>query len=1755
MQRTKPKRFLALLLAVVMTVGLIPSNVFAAGIAETESSTNVEHAGGSVKSEGAIGASSDVDSMTDAELLAYYAGLSDEDAESFALTLSKAQLTRLSDLMSGVELCGESSDTHTVFKNTQSTLAPGVTQNVKYAYAADGKQMVYYIATADVTRDDVVVQSSYMNQYENGVLGMAKLTEQVAYANQKYTNRDDPLYISDYYNVVAGVNSAFYNMSTGQPMGITFIDGVSFGTKDYDNFFAILKDGKTAVIDYASNLNKYIDDNGESTIWQAAAGSQWLVRGGKDVTANITGSYNTDRHSRTCVGVTADGKVVLMVLDGRQEPFSCGGSMHELAQIMLEAGCVAAINLDGGGSTTFVSKPEGQENVRVINNPSDGSERSISTGIIIASATVPTDVFHHVTMSVTDEYVTPGTSMNVTVTGVSPASTPADIPEGVTYEVSNGTYENGVLTATTVGDVVLTAMYNGEEVGKLTVHAVVPERIAFSAATICVPNGKSVDLELTAEYGINTVKTKLEDFELKLADNLAGTLDGFCFTACGIEAGITETVISATYVGDHTITATATLSFGRASEVLWDFEDGDISDWARQRSNYGYISTPGTTSLSSKAEGGIVRSGEYALKFNMDFSTSTEGGNLRGLLGLNNDEVIDLGGATSFGMWLYVPFEAKAMNGRIFLYEVTERNEDGTIKAYNSKPTYGRDMDGGEINWNSVGFVTKLEESGWHYISFDLTQRELGYCIPVNGTVLDIYVSDSDNAEIGYYRNDYASLNQNVVMYIDDVTLDYSSVVEDREAPVFSGITYADTTMSDAATLVNGATLTGNTISFAASVAENTKKNNATGLDESTAKAYVDGREVAATFVNGKISIPDVQLVNGKHIVKFSICDNQGNYASVVRQFTINAIGNNGATIKLQPHDADLNNILLGSVYYVDIVATQADAVNDVVVDVDLNNMSRWELEHMEVADGFKASYVLLDKDENIARITITGSTDQTGKLTLVSMPVRTWELPCQKCDGNTTEWATYEFFKKGNETWAIDISMTVIAGILNHDTTFAGDKVQVNTESRVYWRDNKTDEYYAWNGGHDHRPETKNLYSASSTNHVDAVAWKDKVATCTESGYTGRTYCEVCDSVVDWGTTLPATGHSYAIVDGVLKCIHDGCDSLYNGVYTDGNTYVDGVIADGWVTIGGNTYYFVNGTKVTGAKYMDGSLYFFDEDGVYDEDYVYSGFYTTDDGRLMYFVLNKYVTGYHRLFQKAYFFEGNGYAYDGEYTIGGETCLYKEGLFVSCSSANVLDAGLIGTTAEYVLYADGTLKISGTGVTYSFSDHGQRPYVTYATQVKKAVIGNGITRLGTYLFCYCSSMTEVEFEEDSSLTQIGTGVFCECSRMTELTLPDSVAYISNMAFKSCPNLTKLVLPANITSISSTAFQKSTSVTLYVAADSYGLDFAKTNNIPYVIYEHEVKREILEVDGNLYYYEDGVLTYAGLILLDGNYYYVRSNGQLVVGRDYWVTVTNDLLPEGTYTFGADGKMIVEGNGSGEEDKPVTNGIVDVDGVLYYYQNGNAYYAGLFQLDGNYYYARSNGQLVVSRDYWVTKTNDLLPAGTYTFDADGKMVVNGGDSGEEEPPAISIETVNGTLYCYKDGKAYYAGLFQFNGNYYYARSNGQLVVSRDYWITKTNDLLPEGTYTFGADGKMIVNGGESGEEDSQAITIVTVDGTLYCYKAGKAYYAGLFQMNGNYYYARSNGQLVVSRDYWVTKTNDLLPAATYSFDADGKMITE
>lgn len=94
-----------------------------------------------------------------------------------------------------------------------------------------------------------------------------------------------------------------------------------------------------------------------------------------------------------------------------------------------------------------------------------------------------------------------------------------------------------------------------------------------------------------------------------------------------------------------------------------------------------------------------------------------------------------------------------------------------------------------------------------------------------------------------------------------------------------------------------------------------------------------------------------------------------------------------------------------------------------------------------------------------------------------------------------------------------------------------------------------------------------------------------------------------------------------------------------------------------------------------------------------------YNGWATDkDSNRKMFFSAGQSATGYVKLSDQFYLFDENGLAYDGEYTLCGETCLFESGQFVSCSTANVLNAGKAGSDVAYVIYADGTMVLDGTG-------------------------------------------------------------------------------------------------------------------------------------------------------------------------------------------------------------------------------------------------------------------------------------------------------------------------------------------------------------------------------------------------------------------------------------------------------------------------
>ncbi|MFP5299198.1 MAG: phosphodiester glycosidase family protein [Actinomycetota bacterium] len=114
---------------------------------------------------------------------------------------------------------------------------------------------------------------------------------------------------------------------------------------------------------------------GWGALRESVGGNPTLVENGRVVVPKSTAPFFA-RHPRTGVGVTPRGKVIFATVDGRQRR-SVGMTLRGFARFFRGLGAETALNLDGGGSTTMVVRG------RVMNRPSDGAERPVSSALVV----------------------------------------------------------------------------------------------------------------------------------------------------------------------------------------------------------------------------------------------------------------------------------------------------------------------------------------------------------------------------------------------------------------------------------------------------------------------------------------------------------------------------------------------------------------------------------------------------------------------------------------------------------------------------------------------------------------------------------------------------------------------------------------------------------------------------------------------------------------------------------------------------------------------------------------------------------------------------------------------------------------------------------------------------------------------------------------------------------------------------------------------------------------------------------------------------------------------------------------------------------------------------------------------------------------------------------------------------------------------------------------------------------------------------
>ena len=709
--------------------------------------------------------------------------------------------------------------------------------------------------------------------------------------------------------------------------------------------------------------------------------------------------------------------------------------------------------------------------------------------------------------------------------------------------------------------------------------------------------------------------------------------------------------------------------------------------------------------------------------------------------------------------------------------------------------------------------------------------------------------------------------------------------------------------------------------------------------------------------------------------------------------------------------------------------------------------------------------------------------------------------------------------------------------------------------------------------------------------------------ATLTTPGYTGDTYCSVCNELLKQGTEIPKTGaHITWVIDGKVVAEEDylkgtmpsfkgstdkAPDENYRYTFTGWSPEVVAAEEDATYTAQysetARVFYTITFNANGGEGGMEPQRFEVGVDTALNtntftrEGYKFIGWNTAADGSGTAYADEGAIlelTGDMTLYAQWQFWNGwftdvNGKQYykDGELQKTGWTVIDDKTYYLDTGTGYAATgiATLIpdGATEEArcVFDAEGVFQSDVTGVytvgndTYWLNSG----IIEEEAGLKRVVKENG--EVNYYYFAVAYNLEEQDWLVLSAAVNADNlhGEKCWLHKTNNL-LPawfyefdeNGVIPHENTKINGIQNvggtlyyyIDGIKAPAGMIQIDNDIYYVNSKAQLVCGQDYY---CSRTNDLKepgYYTFDADGKMVrpslngiVEDDDGVLRYYVNGEVTYVGLIEINGDYYYVRSNGEVVTNCTYYITWTHDLKEPGYYVFDAKGKLI----------GVPKNGIIEEDGTLRYYANGEPTYVGLIKIGRDYYYVNSKCEVVHSCTYYVSWTHGLIPEGKYTFDAKGKMI---DPPAPEDPTKSGIVEENGALYYYESGVKVYAGLIQIDGDYYYVNSSCKVVTTKHYWVNRPNDLLPAGFYDFGEDGKMI---NPPKPVDHTKSGIVTENGTMYYYVDGVKTYAGLIQIDGDYYYVNSSCKVVTTPHYWVNRPNDLLPAGFYDFGADGKMI--
>lgn len=794
-----------------------------------------------------------------------------------------------------------SSVIQTPINEYQAELAPGVKEKHYSFEAKDGKKIESFVVDVDIHNPSVSIEAGTPN--DAAAYGLQPVRAQAKAAS------------GDNHTVVAAVNADFYNMATGEPNGIVYKDGQAVKAENGNwKFFGMTKSGE-AVIGSAAEYEAMKDQ-----LQEALGGNAILVKNGQIDQTPQTGA---DKEPRTAVGIKADGDVFFVVIDGRQEPYSSGISMPDLAQLMIDLGAVNALNLDGGGSSTFLTRELGGDQLELDNQPSDRSERSVANSWLIVSKEPSDHVFHTAHIEPYDQSFTPGSSIQFTAKGRDKSMASAALPaEGLTWEVSDPSFGtmDGAGTFTSngkTGQFHILLKYQGNEVGKSIIEIAKPDKMHFTSSELTGAKNSEINLDLVTKYQKRMVDWSLKDIEFEIPEGM-GTIDenGVLHSGDKTVSGMITARLK-----DSTLTAQIKVSIGKLPEVLFDFEK-DLGSWRTSTANRG---EKGTLSLSKYPA--PVRFGSQSLKMDFDFTNAQTGTTLGVYAGPGSNIPID-DTPSSIGMWVYGTPEVQGYWLRMMIVDGNGKNQ--TINLTQEKPG---------IDW-----------TGWKYIEAEIPASFTGP-FKIHGTQAIRLMSTKSGITGPMTKGS---------LYVDNIRAVYGEKVDDLHPPVIQSLN------------VEGQVFTTNSINLRANVNEYEDDPFKTGIDWEKISLFIDGKDFAKAEghysydMDGSVSLSGLKFADGTHNVTLMVPDKFGNQAIKTAYFTVNTGAAKVEIAKKQEH------ALLGDQFELVVKATNPAELAGSTLKLQLDK--NYPVENVIFANGFNTSTSSYDDETGILNLNLVNS-------------------------------------------------------------------------------------------------------------------------------------------------------------------------------------------------------------------------------------------------------------------------------------------------------------------------------------------------------------------------------------------------------------------------------------------------------------------------------------------------------------------------------------------------------------------------------------------------------------------------------------------------------------------------------------------------------------------------------------------------------------------------------------------------------------